>query len=145
MNSEIYKKVMDGLECCTHGVNKCAICPYDPRYNKIDEINARSCMTQLAMDALKLLKEQETRVMTLEEIPEYDGAFLIEYRHEVWPMQWALFRLNLTTAYRFIRGDSELGFSINKDFYGKTWRCWTSRPTEEQRKATPWAEPPKEG
>lgn len=132
------KKVLLGLECCTHGVNKCAICPYDPRYIKIDEINARSCMTQLAMDALELLKAQEPRLLKLEEIPEYDGAFLIEYRHEVWPMQWALFRLNLTMAYRFIRGDSELGFSINKDLYGKTWRCWTARPTEEQRKAVKW-------
>ena len=26
--------------------------------------------------------------------------------------------------------------------YGKMWRAWTSRPTEEQRKAVPWdAEP----
>lgn len=24
------------------------------------------------------------------------------------------------------------------DDYGKTWRCWTSRPTNEQREATPW-------
>lgn len=89
-------------------------------------------------DAKELLKKQEPRLMTLEEIPEYDGAFLIEYRHEVWPMQWALFRLNLTMSYRFIRGDSELGFSISKDFYGKTWRCWTARPTEEQREAEKW-------
>ena len=22
--------------------------------------------------------------------------------------------------------------------YGKSWRCWTSRPTDEQREATPW-------
>ncbi len=22
--------------------------------------------------------------------------------------------------------------------YGKSWRCWTSRPTDEQRRATPW-------
>ena len=22
--------------------------------------------------------------------------------------------------------------------YGKTWRCWTERPTEEQRKAVKW-------
>ena len=22
--------------------------------------------------------------------------------------------------------------------YGKTCRCWTSRPTDEQREATPW-------
>lgn len=23
--------------------------------------------------------------------------------------------------------------------YGKTWRCWSARPTEEQRLETPWA------
>ena len=22
--------------------------------------------------------------------------------------------------------------------YGKTWRCWTQRPTDEQRRAEPW-------
>ena len=22
--------------------------------------------------------------------------------------------------------------------YGKTWRCWQQRPTDEQREATPW-------
>lgn len=24
------------------------------------------------------------------------------------------------------------------DKYGKTWRCWTSRPTDTQREAEPW-------
>lgn len=23
--------------------------------------------------------------------------------------------------------------------YGKTWRCWTARPTDEQKEAAPWA------
>lgn len=23
--------------------------------------------------------------------------------------------------------------------YGKTWRCWSAKPTEEQRRETPWA------
>lgn len=26
----------------------------------------------------------------------------------------------------------------NPDDYGKTWRCWTKCPTEEQRKAVKW-------
>lgn len=26
----------------------------------------------------------------------------------------------------------------NEEYYGKTWRCWTSRPTNEQREGTPW-------
>jgi hypothetical protein len=124
------EKVIKAIEICYTLGHNCTECPLFP----VDD-----CNDKLMHDALSLLKAQEPRLLKLEEIPEYDGAFLIEYRHEVWPMQWALFRLNLTTVYRFIRGNSELGFSINKDFYGKTWRCWTSRPTEEQRKATPWA------
>lgn len=25
-----------------------------------------------------------------------------------------------------------------KELYGVTWRCWTAKPTEEQREETPW-------
>jgi len=28
--------------------------------------------------------------------------------------------------------------NLTSDLYSKTWRCWTSRPTEEQREAIPW-------
>lgn len=28
--------------------------------------------------------------------------------------------------------------SYSSENYGRTWRCWTSRPTDEQREATPW-------
>lgn len=31
-------------------------------------------------------------------------------------------------------------FEGHKVDYGKTWRCWTSLPTEEQRKAVAWIE-----
>ena len=26
----------------------------------------------------------------------------------------------------------------SKDGYNKTWRCWASKPTDEERKAAPW-------
>lgn len=28
----------------------------------------------------------------------------------------------------------------SKDGYNKTWRCWLSKPTDEERKAAPWEE-----
>ena len=37
----------------------------------------------------------------------------------------------------------EIVFDIadeDKDDYGKTWRCWSHRPTEEERKAAEWDE-----
>lgn len=30
------------------------------------------------------------------------------------------------------------GHNRTEAFYGREWRCWTSRPTDEQREATPW-------
>lgn len=31
-------------------------------------------------------------------------------------------------------------FYMDEADYGITWRCWTARPTEEQRKAVEWDE-----
>lgn len=25
-----------------------------------------------------------------------------------------------------------------REYYGRTWRCWTRKPTEEERRAAPW-------
>ena len=143
---ERFDKAYKGLNCHVNGYphTRCYKCPYwGTGPHGSSECNA------LAVDALALIQQQQARikeleaaqtarVMTLEEIPKYDGAFLIESRSESWPMQWALFRLKLTMAYRFIRADHELGFSLSKDSYGRTWRCWTQRPTDEQREATLW-------
>jgi hypothetical protein len=34
-----------------------------------------------------------------------------------------------------VQGKSEF-----EAYYGKTWRCWASRPTDEERAAAPWEE-----
>ena len=74
------------------------------------------------------LKAQEPRVMTLEEyeawvdIPftERNPVFCEERTRRGSICYWAN-----TTVY-------------SRSEYGKNKRCWTSRPTEEQREATPW-------
>ena len=106
-------------------------------YSNVDEGNTL-VPQQLVLDALALLKAQEPRVMTLEEVKMLDrdyyyleamrspgkelreivGAYSIQC--VTWPsITWA----------RQTMGDSG---------YGNTWRCWTSSPTNEQREATPW-------
>ena len=30
------------------------------------------------------------------------------------------------------------GFTCANDLYGKAWRCWAEKPTEEERKAAGW-------
>ena len=101
-------------------------------------------IAQKAIAKLKALsKAQEPRVMTLEEVEQHnnqDGC--------VWFEQPTY---NAVAA--FVRKDDEdyteiispylLGEPINHGymanrFYGKAWRCWTSRPDQATREATQW-------
>lgn len=113
------EKVIKGLVCCILG-NKhepdCDVCPYSAGCN-----DTCDTMDEIHADALALLKAQEPRVMTLEEAK---SAFVVEYRS---------------------RKMREVGSAmLDLDFdplnaeYGKIYRVWTSRPTDEQREATPW-------
>lgn len=91
-------------------------------------------------DALELLKEQEPRVLTLEELEKHcaektpfmfseNAPVYIEYCIErPWNVRWG-------TA-ETIR--SWLGSVEIYNDYGKDWRCWNTRPTDEQRKAVKW-------
>lgn len=104
---------------------------------------------QAINSAIDLLKEQEPRVLTLEELKNnddnpcwfeshgtymgYEGFWVIPYAFTAWNTMYYVFPLMQINE----RGDShcsELGLSA----YNKAWRCWTSRPTDEQRKATLW-------
>lgn len=93
-------------------------------------------MIQAVADAIALLKAQEPRVMTLEEVEE-GQAYWLEMRGIA--SEYAICKMN-------DHGDSAfLDFSVQHGDktlesvgYGKRFRCWTSRPTDEQREATPW-------
>lgn len=127
-----------GLECHrmrTVCVNeKGEVCPY---------FSYEDCHQRLTDDALELLKEREPRVLTLEEVlsQAWDYCYIeaqVRPHSEMLEKLCGTHRLYCTTSIvleRQTRGDKE---------YGKTWRCWTARPTDEQREATPWDEPPKE-
>lgn len=133
------EKVIKGLECCLEDEARDLKCWEDGDYPECpynDRVDG--CMGRLNRDALALLKAQEPRVMTLEEVKMLDrdyyyleamrspgkelreivGAYGLEC--VTWPsITWA----------RQTMGDRG---------YGKTWRCWTSRPTDEQREAVKW-------
>lgn len=137
------EKVIRGLEAHANpkSCETCAgdLCPYYYRGGSYSKV---TCSSILAADALALLKEQEARVMTLEEVKQHDNQDGC-----VWFEQPTY---NAVAA--FVRQDEDcteiispylLGEPINhgymsNTFYAKAWRAWTSRPTEEQRKAVPW-------
>ena len=88
----------------------------------------------LMKDALSLLKEQEPRVMTKEEIIGWDGYIWFEYKG-MRAMKTVL--INYGMAREPFIGDyptKELSWGT----YHETWRAWTAQPTDEQRKAVKW-------
>lgn len=126
------EKVITAMDCCMAG-GECDHCPY-ARDNKQ---GYEGCY-QMHADALALLKAQEPRVMTLEEVKMLDSDYYYlesmrspgkELREIVGAYGLTCVTWPSITWARQTMGDSG---------YGKTWRCWTSRPTEEQRRATPW-------
>lgn len=85
--------------------------------------------------AIELLKVQMPRVMTRKEIEDSDGSeFYSEHRDEEYMY------LDHTEGSAYLMGNIDR-LSLTKlrwEDYGKTWRCWTARPTDEQRKAVKW-------
>ena len=126
--------VIKGLECLAAQTGRVHTCtPFDCSYTDL-----HTCFAEIAKDALALLKEQEPRVMTLEEVKMLDGDYYYlesmrspgkELREIVGAYELACVTWPSITWARQTMGDSG---------YGKTWRCWTSRPTEEQREAVKW-------
>lgn len=124
------QKVIKGLECCL-GVHDCDIdpkeeCPYN---------GMALCAMCLKYDVMELLKEKEPRLLTIEEITG-DGECWFE-------------GINGACGYAdcyMCNGSKEVEINrismrpeyVSWDDFKKKWRCWTSRPTDEQRKAVKW-------
>lgn len=128
------EKVIRGLECCALDLlSSCEGCPYTEETR---------CSEHLCGDVLALLREQEPRVLTPEEIRS--GAVEVAWvedrdKAEVIPGIW--FRLSNEGEDEAVDIHIRDGFvGARLAVYGKLWRCWTSRPTEEQRKAAAWDE-----
>lgn len=130
------EKVIKALECCTKPIvirceERCEDCPYKTESDDLD------CVEQTQKDALELLKEQEPRVIDISEI--YTAKKL-----DVW-----LEDKSENTVHPLMLIETEMTNKSQTAFfypmlvrpikaYGKTWRCWNTRPIDEQRKAVKW-------
>lgn len=95
---------------------------------------------------LKKLAEQMPRVMTLEEAINGPKVGYLEFRYHL-ERGWVKcdFDSHLKDKEVILLFSADVTFYQPEKSYGRLWRLWISRPTDEQMKATPWAEPPKEG
>jgi hypothetical protein len=105
------------------------------KYSNVDENN--TLVPQwIVLHAIALLKAQEPRVMTWEEVKAWHKTgiserepIFVEYRPEqsFGPSRWWLDNFGIAAV--------DDGAMV---CYNKYLRCWTSRPTAEQREVTPW-------
>ena len=128
-----WEKVIKGLECCMAEKICTSKCPYKGQCD-----DGGYYYSKAIEDAISLLKAQEPRVMTLEEVKQAKGR-------DVWLELSGIFAETALTA-ATIEGCGTKGICTRYESLKYTqycvrpcgWRCWSARPTDEQRETTPW-------
>lgn len=103
-----------------------------------------SATVKMVEDALNTiedaLKAQEPRVIELDEFENVlgrDVPLYFEQRDSI--SGWDIFSglekgtMDIITSAQWAEDQT-----WQREFYGKEWRCWTSRPTKEQMEAEEW-------
>lgn len=155
-DAEKREKAIRGLEACnrqSYNGSDCQNCPY---YDDEDtaELPFGICNIQdMFDDALALLKEQEPRVLTWEEVDKSGNLYVWTEIHSFYSGRGCLVYCTVVRSEFFyelirLREDSGLEWTRAEEDYNRDnyqgahsgWRCWSARPTEEQRKAAKWDE-----
>lgn len=133
------EKTIKGLEAHATASGCMKNCPYWG-------IETLNCSRELATDALALLKAQQPRVLTLEELwqMEHKPVYL-QYENSRLRIAEHVILLKAKRCYVPCLGESYIFMREHKVRdtywacdYNVTWRCWSARPTDEEREGTPW-------
>ena len=146
------EKVIKGLECCIKSISECQCadgCPYEDNcWGQNSEADDGDPMyLDLMRDALTLLKsqqeriaeleaKQEPRVMTSEEVQRAEEGTVVWFEQHTPERDYL--QPMVSTGDRCV-GNIYLG--VNAQYVkdgAREYRFWTSRPTDEQRKAVKW-------
>jgi len=140
---EELKKALKAQEPCEDAVGKQAvISALEGEYSDWnDDYNIPITHCIKAVQSLPSVQPVPVaRVMTLEEVKalQPDTDIWIEVRYLNAPI-----RIRACTVSGFSPGGTRLfiiggAHNYPMDMYNNYFRCWTSRPTDEQREATPW-------
>lgn len=128
------EKVISALECISNGAKQpCRDCEYSKR--------EEWCIAECAKDALSLLKAQEPRLLTLEEVKEAAEQEKPMYVHEAkFPESTRWLIPKNAGHYGFEERGSGCQFKyydyLSKQIGG--FCCWTAEPTDEQKETVKW-------
>jgi hypothetical protein len=123
--------------CICHVPDACRDCGYDNE-------PCPKCFEHLLRDAHDLLKAQEPRVMTLEEVEDALDTVVwldmpgAENLADGFSLIMAYSRKNGWVWFDSPFGDNPSQDRFEYEDYNKTWRCWTSRPSDSERRNTSW-------
>lgn len=147
-------KVVKALRCHSDVFNEepdCEHCEYD---------NA-NCGLEVPSDALALIRQQQeriaeleaaqtARVLTLEEVRNAENCMepvFVEMLHhhgkaditpDVFSWRFVKHITPLTDGNIYVLQNADINSALFEETYNITWRCWTQRPTEAERKAVKW-------
>ena len=136
--NELLSRIGQALRCCLPETEEeaeslgCAHCPHGDDCRRAEgDVNINE---RIVEDVRALVKALEPRVLTLDEALEADVCWLeISGSDRVPPC-----RIGGLNDFFSIRRIDQTHEVCAKKNYGWLLRCWSARPTEEQRKAVKW-------
>lgn len=142
------EQIKKGLECCAQtdcGRDECV-------YHSLG--SGPKCIPAMAADALAYIHQLEAKLaeyekplvpLTFEEAYGADYCY-IEFSAQEIPRPYVVMIGSMTAKgenkkivriYEFGE-DAERCLKLRGEDYGKTWRCWPRKPTDDERKAAKW-------
>ena len=135
-----FEETLAALVACAD--DQCANCPRGDEAECYAGIGVKMVEVpqELLADAIALLRAQEPRVMTLEEACGAEECWI----DRAWlggdSLTAAKIRHNGLKQYDIESGELETlrSYIMRSDQYGVNWRCWSARPTKEERERESW-------
>ena len=108
---------------------------------------------RIVRDAITLLEAQKPRIYTIEEVKSLNCIDVDGDDGDGDTFYWLEFADSQMTWLKYLEKDDEYAAqqdyefaftryggltAVSSDEYNKTWRCWTSKPTIEERQEVPW-------
>lgn len=89
-------------------------------------------------DAIEMLKEQKAQLMTLDEVKAFDWDYCYLEEERLPGKGYRIICGDYTLTCITWAGVTSMRIQHGDGNYGKKWRCWSAKPTDEQRKVAKW-------